>query len=341
MPSALRCESGVPLANLTTLNVGGCARYFCSVATVTALREALVFAREQDLPWLVIGGGSNLLVSDSGYDGVVISLAMNDEVIVAETDETVMVRVEAGVMLDEFIARTVAAGWWGLENLSAIPGTVGATPVQNVGAYGVEVGQVIECVEVYDTNLDQVSSLARAECAFGYRTSYFKQYPNRYIILSVTFVLAKLARPQLSYADLTRYFVDTPLPTQASIRQAVEQIRSEKFPDWRSVGTAGSFFKNPMIPAAQGAALQARFPDLPVYVVDAETVKLSLGYILDKVCGLKGYREGAVRLYERQALVLVADEGATASDVLQFAAHVTEKVFLETGVMIEREVSLV
>jgi UDP-N-acetylmuramate dehydrogenase len=261
--------------------------------------------------------------------------------VVFETDTTVHLKVGAGEELDTMVASTVAAGWWGLENLSHIPGTVGAVPVQNVGAYGVEVAALIVSVTVYDLELKAVRELTPAQCQFSYRHSVFKEPAGKsLIIIAVTFALSRVPVPRLTYAELANRVAATgAVPTPALIRSEVIAIRAAKFPDWKTVGTAGSFFKNPIVPSPVVAQLRATYPELPCYPAAPGYEKCSLGFILDKVCGLRGYRVGHVRLYEQQALVLVAESGASAAEIDAFATLVAARVFEKTGITIEREVA--
>jgi UDP-N-acetylmuramate dehydrogenase len=340
MLTTLNMQSNVPLAPHTTLGVGGSAKLFVEVGSVEELASAIGYAKEHGEPFVVFGCGTNLLVSDAGYDGLVIKMSIEGIQVIDQNEETVVVKVGAGVNFDSFVEYTVEKGWWGLENLSSIPGTVGATPVQNVGAYGAEIAQVLVSVEVYDTDSDNIVTLSNTECHFGYRTSIFKAKPLRYIITSVTFSLLLKASPQCTYADLAKRFEGEASPSLQAIREAVQEIRSQKFPDWTVIGTAGSFFKNPIVPKSAVTALLEKYPELPYYKEAGEMVKLPLGHILDKICGLKGYKKGKVGLYERQALVLVVEKGASAGEVIDFAEEIVQKVFTATGITIEREVTL-
>jgi len=333
MPSGV--TKNVVLANHTTLHVGGRAEYFVTVTSVEELREVLDFATNKKLSWRILGGGSNIVVPDVGVSGVVIKMAIAG--IDAEVaGDTVLYTCGAGEELDACVAQAVTQGWWGLENLSHIPGTVGATPVQNVGAYGVEVADIIETVTVFDTLTGRIVTIAGDACGFGYRTSRFKTSDSeRYIITAVQFRLSSRSAPVTTYADLR---VLGTSPSLQTVREAVIDIRSRKFPDWTKVGTAGSFFKNPIVSDAVANQLRQEYPELPVYDADTMNKKISLGYLLDKVCGLKGYAERRVRLYEKQALVLVVEAGATATEVTNFAQKITDIVQTKTGIVIEREV---
>ncbi len=328
----------VSLHDKTTLKIGGAARYYVAVTTIDEVTAAVSFAEQKKLPLFVLGGGSNILVADNGVEAVVVKQAILGRDVEDVGDGTILLTLGGGETLDEVVAYTVREGWWGIENLSAIPGTVGATPVQNVGAYGVEASDVIESVLVYDTRTKQTMLLSNAACQFGYRDSLFKSEEGKHlIVLNVTYRLTKTPRPKISYADLANYFGDR-VPTLYEIRDAVIKIRSKKFPDWRLVGTAGSFFKNPIIPTAEALRLKELYPHLPMYPATVGYTKVSLGFILDKVCGLKGFRDGVVGLYTEQALVLVTHGVATARDVEMFARHIQERVYEKTFITIEWEV---
>lgn len=302
------------------------------------LRESITWARSHEYPVVILGGGSNVLVSADGVRGLVIQPHFKNISYEKRENET-LVTVGAGVVLDELIAELVYRELWGLENLSAIPGSVGAVPVQNVGAYGVEAKDVIERVEVYDMVSDTLKIFSNAECAFEYRNSLFKREEGqRYVIVNVTFVVQEAPRPCIAYKDLLEYFGNEAHPTIHAIRTAVMEIRSKKLPDWHTIGTAGSFFKNPIVPKRVYEALRETYSGLPGFPEAHGNIKISLGWILDVVCHLRGYRMGNVGLYEKQALVLVCEEGATAYDVEMFAREVTERVYEKTGILIEQEV---
>lgn len=338
---SLVVRSNISLANFTTLKTGGLAMYFVSVANVSELKEAVSFAEQKKLPLFVLGGGSNILVSDTGFAGLVIKMEMKGVDYSDLDNGLVSLVVGAGEIFDEVIEDSVAKNYWGLENLSYIPGTVGATPVQNVGAYGVEVSDVIESVTVFDVVLKKIIILDKKKCNFNYRDSFFKKEAGRAsIIISVKFILSKIAQPKLSYADLCKKFIETSI-SPVIIREEIISIRKNKFPDWNLVGTAGSFFKNPIISPDEATALLALYPEIPTYNTLTNNVKVSLGFILDKICNLRGYRIGNVRLFENQALVLVADKGATTSEIISFVTVVKNEVYKKTKIKINMEVTTI
>lgn len=329
----------MPLAPYTTLGAGGNAEFFAEVDTEEGLMDAVRWAKGKQLSVHILAGGSNVLVPDEGVAGLVIRPLFSG-VTYAEENDRVLATVGAGVPLDAFVAETVEKELWGIENLSGIPGTVGATPVQNVGAYGVEIQHVVSWVRVFDCTAEKFFEMQNDACMFGYRDSIFKKEEGKNLVIThVTFSLSRIAAPKIAYKDLAERFASTDVPLIADIRNAVLEIRSRKFPDWKVVGTAGSFFKNPIIPEAQGAAVLAKYPDIPSFSHEDGMMKISLGWVLDKVCGLKGYREGNVGLYEAQALVLVCEKGTSAHEIENFAEKISDRVFEKISVRIEREVT--
>jgi UDP-N-acetylmuramate dehydrogenase len=353
----MELQEQVPLSTLTTFKLGGPATLVLTCTTIEDIKMALAIARERHLSWYVLGGGSNLLVNDEGYDGAIIRIALpkfsfEDS---AENISEVIAIAEAGVSWDVFVQESTSRGLWGLENLAGIPGTVGAAPVQNIGAYGVEVSDTLLWVEALDTGTNQIKRFSNEECEFGYRDSFFKSSPaipggSLYIIVRVAFKLSRAAKPRVTYADITaKQQAGVILDSSQAIADVVREIRSQKFPNLSETGTAGSFFKNPVIAKEKYLTLLQQYPELPGYPVGAQAhdvpeafVKVSLAWILDKALQLKGYAHGAARLFEYQPLVLVAEVkdgmNANARDVDALALEVAEKVFAATGISIEREV---
>jgi UDP-N-acetylmuramate dehydrogenase len=387
----MKIIKGKHLADFTTFRIGGDARFFCSIESKEDLREAVNFAKEKSLPVFILGGGSNILVSDKGFDGLVVKMekkgieelesGVNQEIEAAfgarqtpqrrifqqaiqqnrplganiraaETlgsrslnDKDIFIRAGAGENWDDFVAWTVSNGYGGLENLSLIPGTVGAASVQNIGAYGVEVGGFIESVEVFDIKENAFKNLSRKECNFSYRDSMFKHENGRYVITSVLFKLNKNTTPDISYKDLVELFKNKQKPSVPQVRAAVIAIRTAKLPDLSKVGTAGSFFKNPIISKEKYAELKERYPELPSFAESAKggdgRVKIPLAWIIDKICGLKGKKYGKAGIHETQSLVIVNHGGATYEDVEKVAREVEKSVKEKTGIEIEREVIMV
>jgi UDP-N-acetylmuramate dehydrogenase len=343
----MKIDEHVPLSGRTTFGIGGSARYLVSCSTEDDLRAARAFARERGLPWSVVAGGSNLLASDAGYDGVVIVPDLRDgEYALSFEDDgdAVMLIGGAGHQWNAVVDAAAARGLWGIENLAGIPGTLGAAPVQNIGAYGAELRDVLAWVEALGED-GAVRRLRNGECAFGYRESRFKRGPSL-VITKVALRLSRAAKPRLSYKDLAAKAAEgMPLSTPTEVGSAVRSIRSGKFPDLKEWGTAGSFFKNPVIAPEAYARLRERYPELPGFPQEQDggptrsaMVKVPLAWILDRVLNLRGHSLGTARLFEKQPLVIVAERGASAHEVEALAYDVAARVRDATGIDIEREV---
>ncbi len=355
----IKIEENIKLASYTTFKIGGPARFFCQVTKEEELVEAVRFAEGKRLAIFVLGGGSNILVGDYGFAGLVIKMEIKG---IDQRGLSSLLSVGAGEVWDDFVDYAVKQGFYGIENLSSIPGTVGATPVQNIGAYGCDVSSSILTVHAFDTNTMKFVDFSNDDCKFEYRDSVFKRQKGRYIITRVDFRLIKNGNVNIEYEDLRVYFdkfqtsdndllkrVDNRManiqrslmPTLDQVRQAVIKIRAIKLPDWKKWGTAGSFFKNPIISADKFAELTKKYPDLPGFSEPDGRIKVSLGWILDKICNVKGLMIGNVGTYEKQALVLVSKPGATAEEIVVFAHDLMKRVKEKTGIDIEGEVECV
>lgn len=330
-------RENVSLKEYTTFKLGGSARFFVCVKSGEELKEALEFSKHENLQIFVLGGGSNILFSDNGFDGLVIKMEIKG----IEWNESKVI-VGAGENWDEFVEQAVGRGLCGVENLSGIPGTVGASPVQNIGAYGAEVKDTISWVEVLDKKSGEIKKFSNVECKFGYRNSFFKTEEGKnFIITRVAFNLSKNGIPNITYKDLSKYFQNQNNPTLTEIRNAVIKIRTGKFPDLKLYGTAGSFFKNPIISKEKYTELIIKFPDLPNYPWDNKNVKIPLAWILDNVCKIKGTNFGNVGFYKNQPLVIINLGNATAGEINIVANEIIKKVKEMTGIEIEREVETV
>ncbi|MBO5234578.1 MAG: UDP-N-acetylmuramate dehydrogenase [Alistipes sp.] len=290
--------------------------------------------------WMVLSGGNNILFT-CDYDGTLITPCGCEISIVAENDSEVEVEVEAGLEWDDLVQWCVEHNLWGIENLSLIPGKVGAAPVQNIGAYGVEAKSAIRAVTMYVPESGKFLTLAAEHCDFGYRESIFKHsLRGRVIITSVTFCFGKKPNPVLGYGDVIREVEARGGATLRNIREAICDIRRSKLPDTEVLGNAGSFFKNPVVEVDVAERLRADYPEMPLYpVAEQGKVKLATGWLIDKA-GLKGYREGCVGVHERQALVLVNHGGATGGEVIAFARMVQKRVQERFGIEIDTEVNI-
>lgn len=325
MPIPLFVEENCSIASLTTFEVGGIARFLAQPSNETEIVAALQWANTLGLEIYPLGGGSNILASDSPFPGVLIRPENKDIRILDENDCQVLVYAGAGVVWDDFVAYTVEHNWQGLECLSGIPGRVGASPMQNIGAYGQEVAQTIAAVEVREIANGQASVIAAQDCAFAYRSSAFKTaWRGRFLISGVHFRLTKDGQPQLQYRDLSNHFQNSPSPSLAEVRQAVLDIRRAKSmlydkndPNHRC---AGSFFMNPIVAQSVADDLSQRCADMPVYPAEEGRCKVSAAWLIEHAGFSKGYRQGRARLSDKHVLCLVNDGGAKASE-LQALAH--------------------
>lgn len=333
---------GVPLSDHVTFRLGGAARFFVTVTSTEELRDALKLADTRKLPVFILGGGSNVLFSDGGWPGLVVRIAISGTEYTENTRGDARLTAGAGVVWDTLVADTVSQGLWGMENLSHIPGTVGATPVQNVGAYGVEVCELIDWVEVLDRRTYELHILPTSECAFGYRDSLFKHAAGaHFIVTRVAYRLTLHANPKLSYRDLHEHFGTRTDVSAGEVRDALGVIRGAKFPDLARVGTAGSFFKNPVITYEHHRALTAWFGvEPPAFRVDDTHVKVPLAWLLER-CGWKGKRVGTMGCWSEQPLVVVHYGNGSADELLRFVREVAADIKHRADIMLEPEVCIV
>ncbi|MEK7180198.1 MAG: UDP-N-acetylmuramate dehydrogenase [Patescibacteria group bacterium] len=340
----IEISENTPLKLLNTFKTGGNACYFVDVSTIKQLIQAVSFAQKRSLPIFILGEGSNILISDEGFDGLVIRMKISGITFQNETEEKIEVRVGAGEHWDFFVEHMVSKGLYGIENLSGIPGSVGAAPVQNIGAYGVEAKDSILFVDVFDIEDTKIKKISSPDCNFSYRDSIFKtEKGKKYIIVSVTFLLKKHKNLSTDYRDLALYLKERDIthPSLQDIRNAILEIRKQKLPSLADYGTAGSFFKNIIIQDREFKLLKERFPKIPSFLAEVGKVKIPTAWVFDNICNLKGLREGNVGVYERQALVLVTFGNATSLEVKNLSDFIIEEVKKKTGLLLEREVQLV
>ncbi|HET7662674.1 MAG TPA: UDP-N-acetylmuramate dehydrogenase [Rhodanobacteraceae bacterium] len=332
-PAPYTLESNASLAKRNTLRVAAKARQLAELHDASALPDVL---GRLDAAPLVLGEGSNVLFTGD-YDGSVLVMATRG-VEVDESDAGTRIAVAAGERWDDFVRWSLGQGFAGLENLILIPGTVGAAPIQNIGAYGVEVAEFTESVEAWDTREQRVVTLDSAACDFAYRNSLFKRERDRYIITAVRFLLPREHALKLGYAGLRQQLarMGIPRPTPYLVAEAVRTLRERKLPDPAVIGNAGSFFKNPIVPAAQAADLQREHPDMMQWPVLDEQVKLSAAWLIE-ACGFKGLREGDAGISNRHALVLVNHGQATGEELWAMARRVIAGVQSRFGVTLEPE----
>src|SRR5512134_1133766 len=332
----------VPLAPHCTLHVGGSARYFLEARDEATVLEAADWAAARGLPIRVLGGGSNLVIADEGVDGLVLRIALRG-VTAREIPGAVEVTAAAGEPWDDLVRHTVERGWAGLECLSGIPGLVGATPIQNVGAYGQEVSDTLASVRALDREARRVVTLAPADCGFGYRDSLFKsRSPGRYVVLAVSYRLVPGGAPNLGYADIARE-IGPAAPTLPAVRETVLRVRRSKSmvlePGDPNARSCGSFFLNPIVDAATLAAVDARAAGLsmPRWPQPDGRVKLSAAWLIERAGFARGQAEGPVGLSTRHTLAIVCHDGARARDVAAFARRVRAGVEERFGVSLHPE----
>jgi UDP-N-acetylmuramate dehydrogenase len=291
---------------------------------------------DKKLAWRVLGGGSNVILPES-LPGATLLINIVGQEIVKSDDASSWLEVGAGVNWHELVSWTIEHNLPGFENLALVPGTVGAAPIQNIGAYGVEIGEYIDTIEAFDSATHTFVTLPQQACQFAYRDSYFKQNPNRFIVTKVVFKIPQAWQPRITYADLAKQFAESNSnPSAKQIFDAVCAIRSNKLPDPKVIGNAGSFFQNPIVSTEQCEHLSKQFPNLVSYPDDNGKRKLAAGWLIDQ-CGFKGKRVGPVGVYEKQALVLVNHGGGTSVDILNLAKNIREEVLGKFGVQLEIE----
>lgn len=336
----MKLLSDEPLCHHTTLRTGGPARWLLEAGSEADIGAGIDLAQQQGVPVLVLGGGSNVLAADAGFGGVVIKIANRGITFRDLPSGTVEVTAEAGEDWDAFVAATVAKGLYGLENLSLIPGRVGGAVIGNIGAYGVEIKDALMWADALDVRNRKSRRFSLNDCGFAYRQSFFKSREGQnFIVTRAAFCLRKAGQCNTSYRDVADWFAARGLanPSPSEVRDAVVTIRQRKMPDPAVVGTAGSFFKNPVISRAEYERLAARYPGLPGQEDGNGRIKVHLAWILDKVCGLRGVCNGPVGTHAGQALVIV-NNGGSAAQVESFADEMASKVRDLTGIRIEWEV---
>jgi len=343
--ASLEIQENVALGPLTTLGIGGPARFFAEARDEQSVPAALAFAAEGALPLFVLGGGSNVLVADEGFPGLVLHMSIRG-VSEEKAGEKIVFTVGAGEEWDCFVRAAVERGLGGVECLSGIPGTVGGTPIQNVGAYGQEVSETIASVRVCDRATRKILTLSNAQCGFSYRHSAFlSSARDRYIVLSVTYALPVDGRPKVSYPDVQKHFAGSSnTPTLHVVREAVRAIRASKamllVPDDPDCRSAGSFFKNPVISEERYAELNARAPaPVPRYPVrnGAGLVKVPAAWLIERAGFHKGYGPGPVGLSSKHTLALVNRGGARARDVLALMREIRDAVRERFGILLAPE----
>jgi len=348
----MHLEQNVPLAPFTTLRIGGPARYLARIASEADLLEAIRFAREQNLPIFTLGGGSNLVVPDQGYPGLILKIEFPESIELTRNESSIEAKVSAGTDWNALVLHLCEQGIAGMECLAGIPGLVGASPIQNIGAYGQEVAQTIAWVRALDVQTLGFSELSNQACGFAYRTSIFNSIErNRYIITQVVFRLDPAARPNLSYADLRKHFDPEAQPTPLEVYEAVRRIRAAKgmlidaahpSADTRS---AGSFFKNPVVPARKlthiAQVLGVPEAEIPHWPAGPDRIKLPAAWLIERAGFPKGFTQSPgspVGISSRHTLALINKSGtATCRDLQQLASLITIQVEYHLNISLEQE----
>jgi UDP-N-acetylmuramate dehydrogenase len=335
----MQMQNNIPMSQLTTMRLGGPATNCVTVNSKDDLLNALEFANQNAMKVLVLGEGSNMIVRDRGFSGLVILNRIKGFELLPDG---LTVKIGAGENWDEVVGKTVDLGLSGVEALSAIPGTAGATPVQNVGAYGQEISQTLVELEAYNTETRKFETLSKQDCGFSYRNSIFKPIDGRkYIIISITLKLSKKQMQPPFYPRLQKYFEHHKITnySPAEVRKAITQIRSTILPNPKKVANTGSFFKNPIVTEEDAQVLLAKFPDAPHWPMPDAQVKFAAGWLVDQA-GLKGYASHGMKTYENNALVFVNESAKSYDDLRKFQDEIVQKVKSKFGIVLEQEPEL-
>ncbi|KPG93951.1 UDP-N-acetylmuramate dehydrogenase [Pseudomonas sp. RIT-PI-r] len=334
---SLQVQPQVSLKPFNSFGVDVRAQLFAEAHSDADVREALAYATAHDVPLLVIGGGSNLLLT-ADIPALVLRMATRGIRVISDDGNRVVIEAEAGEPWHPFVQHTLALGFSGLENLSLIPGTVGAAPMQNIGAYGVEIKDVFAGLTALDRQTGELRDFTLEECNFAYRDSLFKQQPGRWLILRVRFMLNRVAHLHLEYGPVRQRLSEQGIeqPTPSDVSRAICSIRSEKLPDPAVLGNAGSFFKNPLVSAATVAQIKAQHPDVVAYAQPDGQMKLAAGWLIERA-GWKGFREADAGVHKLQALVLVNYGTATGLQLFDLAQRIQKDIAERFNVELEME----
>lgn len=332
-------HTAISLKNYTTMRLGGPARFMAPVASAEDVATVYRNAKTQGLKVFVLGGGSNVIAHDEGFDGIILLNRIKGFEVLSDDKSSVVIKVGAGEVWDEVVARTVDMGLSGIETLSAIPGTAGAAPVQNIGAYGQEVADALVSVEAYDSATDRLADLPAADCDLSYRHSIFRGDAwGRFCITSITLRLYYVAPQPPFYAALQKYLDEhmVSMYTPKTVREAVMAIRADKLPDPAERPNTGSFFKNAVVEAWQLDSLKKDYPDVPSYNMPDNHFKIPTGWLIEQA-GLKGELLHGMRVHDKNALVLINESAASYADLVAARAEIIQKVYDTFHIQIEQE----
>lgn len=334
-------QKDISLKPYHTFGIEVKTKYLIEIHNIEDVKDALNFQKQQNLELLILGGGSNLLFTKD-FEGVVIKVTLKGIEKIKEDENSVWVKVAAGENWHEFVLFCIENGWGGVENLSLIPGTVGAAPMQNIGAYGVEIKETFDSLEAYHLQGGEIHQFSKEQCKFGYRESIFKnEVKGEYLITSVVFKLSKKHLLNFSYGDIQQVLARENIePSISNISQAVIEIRSSKLPNPKEIGNAGSFFKNPFVEKTHFEKLKDLYPQIPVYPVDEKLVKIPAGWLIEQ-CGWKGYKNGDAGVHAKQALVLVNYGHAKGVEIGELSEMIKKSVSEKFGIALHTEVNIV
>ena len=336
----MRIEESKSLKNYNTLKVECTATKFVEICSLEDLPELSNSLQHQKENILILGGGSNILFTKD-FEGLIIHSKLNSIEIVNEDQNEITIQVGSGVEWDKFVSYCVERNWGGVENLSDIPGNVGASPVQNIGAYGTEAKDTISNVYAFDLHKGEKKAFSNEECKFDYRHSIFKQAPyNRLFVTHVEFKLQKSPNLNTSYGRVDEELKKYPERNLKNLRDAIIKIRQSKLPPVSELASAGSFFKNPVLDATQAEALVEKFPQIPTYNTDNGKVKFPAAWLIEH-SGLKGFQKGNVGTYKNQPLVIINQNNATGQEIVEFSAFIQKEVFNKFGIILEPEVCFI
>lgn len=334
-------SKNVSLLPYNTFHVDVKAEWFALISYEYQIPPMLDWVDKNGINLQLLGGGSNLLLTKDLH-GLVAKIALDGLECDVETfSDKVILTAGAGVEWERVVECATSHGWWGVENLTLIPGVMGSAPVQNIGAYGIELADLFYNLRAWDNMRGEIVTLTKEDCRFGYRQSVFKEWPNRYIILSVSLLLKKEGTPHLGYGQISSKLASLGVtnPSPLDVMNVIRAIRQEKLPDTKMVGCAGSFFKNPVVSIDFFNSLKVEFPEMPSYVMDEHFIKIPAGWLIEQ-CGWKGYRKGDVGVWPQQALVIVNYGRATGQELLSLSFEIIESVKKRFNVILYPEVNV-
>lgn len=328
----------IELAPLSYMKIGGTGKYLIEIDHPAQIYDVCKISKKEKLPIIVLGEGSNTIFKDTFHKNIFLKLKNTDILKIYDDENFVNIKVDAGVNWDKFVEWSVKNNYSGVEKLSGIPGSVGACPIQNIGAYGSEVSETITSVEIFSIAEEKIYEISNTNCQFSYRDSVFKKNPGEFVILSVSFRLSKKDPKMPEYKDLALYFLNqqTKTPSLKQIRNAVLEIRSKKLPDWRKIPNTGSFFKNPVVSNKIAFEIEKKYPDLPKFKITDKTVKIPAGWLIEKK-GFKGKKMGNVGVYKENALVIYSEKNATYDELKKLVLKIIEKVETDFNIKLEIE----